>query len=425
MKKNETTIACLIGAIGFMPSGVFLTYFSYKLEGMRHMLFLGYLTIMASVVLLSVYIYRKIRESKKEKELQDALRNSNISQIDTLSPFEFEEWVARLLRTMDYKAYTTKKSGDYGVDVIAENDNTKIAVQVKKFNKSVGIKAVQEVIAGMSYYNCYEGWVITSANDFTPAARNLASKQDIKLITRNDLAILLNNKNVVNCELSKQQSKISNEKTESKTTLIIDKRPNQNINLIKPKLLKYNNKDYCNIKKYCNTFTYEVIDYMLMKFKNDNCFKYKIDNMPYISEFINYGNSFSKRLFNLLEEESEKSIIYNLEYVKLQGIFYIGMGIIWLWGTADNFNANDTLDILLKKNGLIYLDETVLNKFKIAIDSKEWIDFYKKLNSYQIDLLNDFDIAYIFHDNDLDNYYNCMQAMFILGMLFAIQKLDY
>lgn len=102
--------------------------------------------------------------------------NSGISQIDNLAPFEFEEWVARLLKTAGYNAIATKKFGDYGADVIAEKDGIKIAIQVKKFNQPVGIKAVQEVVSAMQYYDCLDGWVITSAYGVTTVAYNFAKK---------------------------------------------------------------------------------------------------------------------------------------------------------------------------------------------------------------------------------------------------------
>ncbi len=170
------------------------------------MIFAGYISQINSIIIMGfvmlafclgsilISILIKINKTKKERELQEAIIKSNISQIDNLTPYMFEEWVARLLRNMGFKATITRKSGDYGIDVIAEKNQTqtKIGIQVKKYNKSVGIKAVQEVISGMSYYDCNEGWVVTSANDFTPAAKNLANKRNIKLITRNDLAMILN-----------------------------------------------------------------------------------------------------------------------------------------------------------------------------------------------------------------------------------------
>ena len=118
------------------------------------------------------------------------LRQAGIHQIDQLTPFEFENWVTRFFQAQGYRAYTTQKSGDYGIDVIAEKNHQKIAIQVKKYNQPVGIKAVQEAISGANYYDCHEAWVITSADKFTTAAQNLANKSRVKLITRSDLSTM-------------------------------------------------------------------------------------------------------------------------------------------------------------------------------------------------------------------------------------------
>lgn len=117
-----------------------------------------------------------LRSTEDKNTSRYVLINSGISQIDNLAPFEFEEWVARLLKTAGYNAIATKKFGDYGADVIAEKDGIKIAIQVKKFNQPVGIKAVQEVVSAMQYYDCLDGWVITSAYGVTTVAYNFAKK---------------------------------------------------------------------------------------------------------------------------------------------------------------------------------------------------------------------------------------------------------
>ena len=54
----------------------------------------------------------------------------------------------------------------------------------------VGVAAVQEVLAGRSYYRCNAAWVIASAR-FTQQARTLAKQTDVQLIDRNALAELI------------------------------------------------------------------------------------------------------------------------------------------------------------------------------------------------------------------------------------------
>ena len=136
-------------------------------------------------------IIKTILIVRKERRLKFALMNSNIEEIHSLSPLEFEKYVARLFSLRGYKTNLTPVSSDYGLDVILEKEKVKIGVQVKHYTNAVGVRAVQEVIAGMKYYKCSEGYVVTSAHSFTAQAHNLANASNIKLIAYNDLAFLL------------------------------------------------------------------------------------------------------------------------------------------------------------------------------------------------------------------------------------------
>lgn len=156
---------------------------------------------------LAMAIYSSILVGKicQRKRMQKILMQAGVSKIDELTPFEFETWVAQILCVMGYHAYATKKSGDYGADVIAEMNGHKIAIQVKKYHQTVGIQAVQEIVSAVGYYDCEEGWVITSANQFTKSARNLADKHQIKLITRKDLAVMICTAKKINARFTNLQ----------------------------------------------------------------------------------------------------------------------------------------------------------------------------------------------------------------------------
>lgn len=420
----------LLFTICILPISITITLFGYIDEYATGFRYIGYPLMFASLLTLIIFFVRYF-QNKTYKKLQENILHSNISQIDQLNPYNFEEWVVRLMHILGYNAKVVKKSEDCGLDVIAENDCKRIGVQVKKFNQAVGIKAIQEVISGITNYNCSEGWVITSANSFTAAAINLASKNNIKLFAKNDLALLLNqlqqNKNI---DISSLELNLVEQEIIEKETIVEDEKIAVKNNKIENKtlekflILKFNNKDYCAMNNYCNDFTCKVVEYFLNKFQNDIYFNYKVDNIPYIYPFISNGKFICKKVFELLDIENEKSPIYDLEFVKLNAIFYAGMGSVYIWNTRNNFDINEAVDILIKKNGIQYLDETVLNKFKISIESEEWKSFNENFYKYQIDLLNDFDIDYIFHENDLNSYYDCMHAIYILGMVLAIEKLN-
>ena len=104
------------------------------------------------------------------------------SHIQSINPYDYEEYVAQYLRTKGYtNVYTTKKSGDFGADVIATSpEGMKVCVQCKRFVGSVGVKAIQEIHSAKAYYNCDLAYVFTTG-DYTPQAFDLAKRTGVKL----------------------------------------------------------------------------------------------------------------------------------------------------------------------------------------------------------------------------------------------------
>ena len=103
-------------------------------------------------------------------------------EIASINPYEYEELVANYLRSCGYtKVQTTPKSGDYGADVIAVSpEGKKVCIQCKRFQGSVGVKAVQEIFSAKSYYNCELAFVYTTG-EYTQQAYELAKKTGVEL----------------------------------------------------------------------------------------------------------------------------------------------------------------------------------------------------------------------------------------------------
>ena len=115
------------------------------------------------------------------KEEKDVIQKN----IDVIDGHEFEDYCADVLRKQGYRnVYVTKGSGDQGVDVLAERDGIKYAVQCKRYSQPVGNKAVQEIYSGMKFYHCHVG-IIMSNNFFTSSAKELAKENGIILWDRN------------------------------------------------------------------------------------------------------------------------------------------------------------------------------------------------------------------------------------------------
>ncbi len=106
---------------------------------------------------------------------------------DTLDGYKFEEYCAILLTKHGYDhVAVTSKSNDYGVDIIAYYEGRKIAVQCKRYHNTVGNSAIQEVVAGMNFYNCQQAIVITT-NYFSKPAIKLAKANNVTLWDRKEL----------------------------------------------------------------------------------------------------------------------------------------------------------------------------------------------------------------------------------------------
>ena len=86
------------------------------------------------------------------RENNDISNNQSIT--DLSSGFEFEQYIANLLRKIGYSDVTiTKSTGDYGVDVVATKDLVTYAFQCKYYSQPVGNKAIQEVFTGKNQSN--------------------------------------------------------------------------------------------------------------------------------------------------------------------------------------------------------------------------------------------------------------------------------
>ena len=93
----------------------------------------------------------------------------------------YEREVSDRLKGLGYKVSETKGSGDFGADLIADKDELKYAIQVKRHAKPVGVSAVQEAAGSRRYYKC-DYAVVVSHMGFTPAARDLALDNDVILV---------------------------------------------------------------------------------------------------------------------------------------------------------------------------------------------------------------------------------------------------
>ena len=111
----------------------------------------------------------------------------NISIIDKLSGGQFEDLLQNILPHLGFTIIErTRKTGDFGADIIANRDNKRFAIQAKRYNRAVGIRAVQEAYAAKSYFKTDYCMVATN-QAFTRAAQELAVSCGCLLLGRTEM----------------------------------------------------------------------------------------------------------------------------------------------------------------------------------------------------------------------------------------------
>ena len=127
---------------------------------------------------------RELTSSKTEKEI-------DIDDVDLMSGQEFEVFISLIFSKMGYCTKVTKASGDQGIDVIAEKNGKKIGIQAKCYSRQVSNSAIQEVVAGIKYYNLDKAIVVTN-NYFSKSAQELAQSNNVVLWDRSILKEKIN-----------------------------------------------------------------------------------------------------------------------------------------------------------------------------------------------------------------------------------------
>lgn len=116
------------------------------------------------------------------------LRAIRLADVAHMEGLEFERYVCRLMEGQGYRnVENVRGSGDFGVDIIAERDGVRYAVQVKRYKGKVSRRAISDAVAGKYHFNCDAAMVVTNSY-FTAGALQLAQSTSCTLIDGDTLA---------------------------------------------------------------------------------------------------------------------------------------------------------------------------------------------------------------------------------------------
>ncbi|OYT26781.1 MAG: hypothetical protein B6U95_07045 [Thermofilum sp. ex4484_82] len=97
-------------------------------------------------------------------------------------PREFELFVAELFRRMGYEVQLTSYSRDYGADLLAEKDDRKLIVEIKKYppDHLVSYEEVRSTLGAIPHFQAQKAVFITTSS-FTKEAEKFAYDKPIEL----------------------------------------------------------------------------------------------------------------------------------------------------------------------------------------------------------------------------------------------------
>ena len=99
---------------------------------------------------------------------------------------DFELWCSDQLTKSGIANQLSPSGADQGIDIIADIEGRRIGIQCKRYSVPVGNKAVQEALAGKSFYDLDAVCVIATAG-YTKAAQALSKRTGVSLLCEHDL----------------------------------------------------------------------------------------------------------------------------------------------------------------------------------------------------------------------------------------------
>lgn len=145
--------------------------------------------VAAAAIFIGI-LYAEIKIFKiSHKNYEDVKLTLDI--IDEMDGTEFENACVEILLANGFKEIElTKASGDFGVDILAKRGELFYGIQCKRYKYTLDGKPVREVTAGLAYYGCDVGAVMTNSY-LTDPALELAEANDIEIWDRDELEIML------------------------------------------------------------------------------------------------------------------------------------------------------------------------------------------------------------------------------------------
>lgn len=119
-----------------------------------------------------------------EKWVAESLQEAPLKP--EMSGLDFERFVAKSLQDAGWTTRLTRRTGDQGLDLLAFDDEFRVAIQCKRYTEPVSNSAVQEVHAAADVLQATHAVVVVSSR-YTDSAIALAATLGVILLTIDQL----------------------------------------------------------------------------------------------------------------------------------------------------------------------------------------------------------------------------------------------
>lgn len=136
---------------------------------------------------LGVALVDEVERFAEQADREDRLQmREQFGDVDHMTPIDYEQLCAELLRAKGWEVWETPATGDGGADLVAEKRPIRLIIQCKRYSKPVGNKAVQEVHSALTIHagNCA---CVVAPNGFTPQAQREAKVHSVTLLNHGAL----------------------------------------------------------------------------------------------------------------------------------------------------------------------------------------------------------------------------------------------
>ena len=151
------------------------------------------ITILSLIVSVAYFVVGFDLNNRKQNVKHESKFLAHLKNKSHMTPREFEQLVADHYQNEGYETEITPYSGDYGVDIIAQKGEERIAIQAKMYGNSarkVNRETVMLLFGAMAYRKCNKAVIATDGTCMTDAIE-VANRLGVEILYLNSTDIIV------------------------------------------------------------------------------------------------------------------------------------------------------------------------------------------------------------------------------------------